>query len=81
MASFLVLCGYLGNSPLTAVLLLTLAVSSQGMVYSGFFINHMDIAPRYSGLLIAITNTIGSLSGFMAPAISKAMTPKVRKHH
>ena len=29
--------------------------------------NPVDIAPRYSGILYAIGNTVGNISGFAAP--------------
>lgn len=57
-----------------AVTLLTLAVTSGGFVFSGFFVNHMDIAPIYAGTLMGISNGVAAMSGFIAPTIAAIMT-------
>lgn len=70
---FLLLCGYFGTTSLRAVSLLTVAVGFQGWALAGFSINHLDIAPRYSGVLMGITNTAATLPGFIGPAVAKAI--------
>lgn len=57
-----------------AVLLLVLAVSMSGFVYSGYFVNHMDIAPQYAGTLMGIGNGIAAISGFVAPYVASRVT-------
>ena len=32
-------------------------------------VNHVDVASNYAGILMAITNTIGNVCGFLAPYI------------
>ncbi|KAF9620229.1 hypothetical protein IFM89_010964 [Coptis chinensis] len=32
---------------------------------AGFAINHMDIAPRYAGILMGVSNTAGTLAGIV----------------
>ena len=34
-------------------------------MFSGFGTNHLDVAPRYAGVLLGITNTAGTLPGIM----------------
>lgn len=41
----------------------------------GFNVNHLDIAPKYAGILYGITNTFSSLPGFVAPITAKSLTP------
>lgn len=72
-AVFLLLCGYFGTTSLRAVSLLTIAVGFQGCALAGFNINHLDIAPRYSGVLMGITNTAATLPGFIGPTVATAI--------
>jgi len=60
-----------------AVVLLISAVTMSGFVYSGYFVNHMDIAPQYAGTLMGISNGIGAMSGFIAPYIAATVTESV----
>ena len=60
-----------------AVVLLVLAVTMSGFVYSGYFVNHMDIAPQYAGTLMGISNGIGAISGFIAPYVASRVTELV----
>ena len=60
-----------------AVTLLVLAVTILGAVYSGYFVNHMDIAPKYAGTLMGVANGLAAASGFIAPAIAAELTTDV----
>lgn len=60
-----------------AVILLIIAVTTSGCVYSGYFVNHMDIAPQYAGTLMGIANGIAASSGFIAPYIASVLTKDV----
>lgn len=57
-----------------AVALLTVAVSVSGCVFSGYFVNHMDIAPQYAGTLMGISNCVAASSGFIAPYVTSVLT-------
>ena len=37
---------------------------------AGFLVNHLDIGPRYAGILMGIANTAGTIPGILAPAIT-----------
>jgi ACS family sodium-dependent inorganic phosphate cotransporter len=39
-------------------------------VTGGFAVNHMDIAPRYAGTLMGITNTAGTIPGIIGVYVS-----------
>ena len=41
---------------------------------SGYNINHLDLAPRYSGILYGIQNFAGTIPGGVAPAITGYLT-------
>ncbi|XP_047460266.1 sialin [Mugil cephalus] len=66
-AVFLVLVSYSGCSHILTVTFLTLSTTIGGTSASGVFINQIDIAPRYAGFLLGITNTFGTIPGIVAP--------------
>ena len=52
-----------------AVVGLTLAVGLGGFAWSGFGVNHIDIAPQYSGILMGLSNTFATIPGMISPII------------
>lgn len=58
------------NSPIASVLLMCGAVGAIGFAWSGFATNHLDLAPRYAGVLMGITNTIGTLPGVIGVVVT-----------
>ncbi|XP_074653839.1 sialin-like [Tubulanus polymorphus] len=50
-----------------AVALLTIAVTTSALNRSGYIVNHVDIAPRFAGVLFGVTNTFATVSGMLAP--------------
>ncbi|KAM9605871.1 sodium-dependent phosphate transport protein 3-like isoform 2-T3 [Morphnus guianensis] len=66
-AIFLVAVPYIGCSSTVVVVLLTLALTIISMTGAGININHIDIAPRYAGFLLGVTNTFGIVAGIIAP--------------
>lgn len=56
------------EKPELVVTLLTVGIALSAMQYgSGFLVNAVDIAPRYAGMIIAFSNSVASLGGFLAP--------------
>jgi len=39
----------------------------------GWQINHLDLAPRYAGVLVGITMTAGQLAGVINPLVVAAL--------
>ena len=58
------------TSPWLAILYLTLGMGAVATSAAGFLVNHLDIGPRYAGVLMGITNTAGTLPGIIAPIIT-----------
>uniref|UniRef100_A0AAY5K628 Sialin n=1 Tax=Esox lucius TaxID=8010 RepID=A0AAY5K628_ESOLU len=73
-AVFLVAVGYSGCSGVLAVTFLTLSTTIGGTSAAGVFINQIDIAPRYAGVLLGITNTFGTIPGVLAPIVTGYLT-------
>jgi len=67
--------GYVDCSqPAVAITLLVLAVSLTGTQYSGWIVNHMDIAPAFAGILFGISNSIAAVTGFLSPVVAGMLT-------
>ncbi|XP_022918164.1 putative inorganic phosphate cotransporter isoform X2 [Onthophagus taurus] len=49
------------------IAILTIGVGLNGGIYSGFKVNHLDISPRFAGILMSFTNCLANLAGLLAP--------------
>lgn len=47
------------------VLFTTMALASLGLCRGGWAVNHLDIAPRHAGVVMAIANGAGTLAGIV----------------
>ncbi|XP_012942611.1 uncharacterized transporter slc-17.2 [Aplysia californica] len=62
------------SQPVVAVVLIIISLSSIGIQNCGYYVNPLDIAPPYSGFIIALANTFGAFCGFITPPIVGAIT-------
>ncbi|XP_046451668.1 sialin-like isoform X1 [Daphnia pulex] len=53
-----------------AIICLTIAVGFGGFAWSGFSVNHLDIAPQYASLIMGLSNTVATLPGIVSPALT-----------
>ena len=68
------------NRPDLVVTLLIIGIAMSGFQYgSGFLVNAVDIAPRHAGIILAMSNTVASLCGFLAPFAVGLITESVSK--
>eukprot|EP00795_Rhopilema_esculentum_P016422 gene16422-7830_t len=65
---FVIIVGY-STSKNMALFALVMAVGFGGFAWSGFIINHLDIAPRYASLLIGMSNSFATISGIVGPLV------------
>lgn len=56
--------GYV-DSVVMAITIMALGNGLGAFIAGGFAVNHLDIAPRYAGTLMGITNTAGTLPGII----------------
>ncbi|KAF5279964.1 hypothetical protein FQA39_LY18185 [Lamprigera yunnana] len=63
----LIAAAFTGCNRWLTVALLTIGVGVNGGIYSGFKVNHLDISPRFAGILMAFTNCLANLAGLLAP--------------
>lgn len=66
----LVLASYTGCNPALTVTILSVGVGLNGAIYSGFKVNHLDISPRFAGILMSFTNFTANMAGLLAPIIA-----------
>src|SRR5207302_2717566 len=56
------------NTPLAAVTLVTLSAGCSALALAGWGVNHLDIGPRYAGVLMGISNTAATVPGIVGVA-------------
>ena len=56
------------STPEQAILLVTMSVACNGLGTAAFAANHLDIAPRYAGILMGISNTVATIPGIIGVA-------------
>lgn len=72
-AACLVAMMWVDCNAVVAVVVMCLAVGFMGPINSGSSLAEQDIAPNLAGSLKGLTNTLGSATGFLAPAITGAI--------
>lgn len=72
---FIVAVGYAKNKGM-AIGLLCMGVGVTGLNATGYAVNILDIAPKYAGVIIGISNVFGSMPGFISPQIVGYITTK-----
>ncbi|XP_013411028.1 sialin [Lingula anatina] len=73
-AVFLICVTIIKCNHVLAVLFLSMAVGLEGMIYAGFNVNHLDIAPAYAGTLLGFTNCAATIPGFLGPQVVGILT-------
>ena len=58
------------GSAVVAVVIMSSATAAIAFMGGGFAVNHLDIAPRYAGMLMGITNTAGTLPGIIGVTVT-----------
>nr|XP_012151210.1 PREDICTED: putative inorganic phosphate cotransporter isoform X4 [Megachile rotundata] len=66
----LVAASFTGCNSWLTVAILTVGVGLNGGIYSGFKVNHLDISPRFAGVLMSFTNCLANLAGLLAPIVA-----------
>ncbi|OQV12809.1 Sialin [Hypsibius exemplaris] len=72
--SALVGVAYAGCDATLAVALFAVGVGLSGGVYVGHFIMYTEMSPNYAGILIAMGNTVGTVTGIVAPYVVGVLT-------
>ncbi|CAL9069867.1 unnamed protein product [Musa banksii] len=54
------------QTPTSAAVLMTMALSFSAFSQAGYFLNIQDIAPKHAGFLLGITNSVGTLAAIIS---------------
>ena len=66
---------YVGcNATTLAVTLFSVALGASNLNVASFVCNHLDISPRFAGVLMGISNTAATIPGIMGPYIVGRLT-------
>ena len=76
-AIFIVVASYSGCDEVLVVIWFTVGLGVMGTFYSGFKVNNLDLAPNYAGVLMALTNGAGGITGIIVPYLTGLLTPDV----
>ncbi|XP_054004960.1 putative inorganic phosphate cotransporter [Hylaeus anthracinus] len=69
----LIIIAYVGCDRVASTVLLILSIVLCGAIFVGHLCNQNDLAPNYAGILMGITNTPGTISAFILPALVGAL--------
>lgn len=75
------IASYAGCEKTLVILFFVIAMFLMGFYYAGQKLSPLDMSPAFSGTIMAVTNGLGSISGFLAPVIVGWMTPDVSKKY
>ncbi|MBF6571562.1 MAG: ACS family MFS transporter [Candidatus Binataceae bacterium] len=58
------------NSAQTAITLVTLSIGGSALGAGAYAVNHLDVAPRYAGILMGLSNTFATIPGIVGVALT-----------
>jgi MFS transporter, ACS family, solute carrier family 17 (sodium-dependent inorganic phosphate cotransporter), other len=56
--------------PVSSMICITVAVGLGAFAWSGFAVNHLDIAPQYASILMGFSNTFATIPGIVSPLLT-----------
>ncbi len=59
-----------------AVMLVTLSIGGSALGSGAFAVNHLDVAPRYAGILMGLSNTFATIPGIIGVAATGVILEK-----
>ena len=62
------------DKPHLCVMFLVLGVGFSGLNAVGYAVNHLDIGPKFAGVLMGLSNSFASTPGFISPQITGFVT-------
>ncbi|XP_057309380.1 sialin-like [Hydractinia symbiolongicarpus] len=72
---FLILASYAGCDEIgLSVTYMVLATACLSFNCGGYMVNHLDISPRYSGILMGVSNLMGTVAGCVTPSVTGFFT-------
>ncbi|KAL6556742.1 putative anion transporter 5 [Orobanche gracilis] len=79
VASFALMGLSLFRTPGGAVFCSSVALGFLALGRAGFAVNHMDVAPRYAGIVMGVSNTAGTLAGIVGVDLTGRLLEAARE--
>ncbi|KAL6534119.1 putative anion transporter 5 [Orobanche hederae] len=79
VASFALMGLPLFRTPGGAVFCSSVALGFLALGRAGFAVNHMDVAPRYAGIVMGVSNTAGTLAGIVGVDLTGRLLEAARE--
>ncbi|GJQ72218.1 hypothetical protein Trydic_g3309 [Trypoxylus dichotomus] len=73
---FNVIAGFLRCDGIIVFVMFAIGMLFKGCCYAGLKVHHLDMSINFRGILMALINGIGGISGFISSFLISAMTPK-----
>ncbi|GAV06995.1 hypothetical protein RvY_16895 [Ramazzottius varieornatus] len=70
----LIAVAFVGCNSTQVVALFGAAVGFSGMIYAGYIIGYSEMSPTFGGILIAVGNSSGTVTGIVAPYVVGVLT-------
>jgi hypothetical protein len=58
------------NHRILIIISIIIAIGSCGPAWASFGVNHLDIGAHYAGILMGLSNCVGSIPGFLVPILT-----------
>ncbi|KAF8402722.1 hypothetical protein HHK36_010811 [Tetracentron sinense] len=81
VASFALMALPFFRTSVGAVFCSSLALGFLALGRAGFAVNHMDIAPRYAGIVMGVSNTAGTLAGIVGVDLTGRLLEAAKTAH
>ncbi|KAB0797496.1 hypothetical protein PPYR_08489 [Photinus pyralis] len=78
-AVFMIMAVYI-LTPAGSITCVSIAAGLGGLIWAGFGVNHLDIAPQHASVLMGISNTFASIPGIISPILSGYIVTNASAH-
>jgi len=58
------------NQRILIIICIIIAIGSCGLAWASFGVNHLDIGAHFAGVLMGLSNCVGSIPGIVAPILT-----------
>jgi len=70
IAIFLLLATYVAKTPLQGIIFITIGTGLNSFALAGLTVSQLDIAPRYSGIIFGLGNSLGMIPAIVGVALT-----------
>lgn len=67
----------MGCDGILVLTMFTLNLLFKGPIYAAMKVNHLDMSLNFAGIIMALSNGIGALAGYLSPEVINLLAPNV----